>query len=104
MNQEAKLNDFRHQLATALKMDLEDHWRPKVTVQARGRLAEKLLELAEEHNIPVIQDSELAEDLQFLEVGSALPTELFAPVAEILAHLYLISQKAKQEGIYSEII
>lgn len=102
MNRDEKMQTFREQLATALKMDKEQDWRPRITVQARGRLAEKLCELAETYEIPIVKDVDLAEDLKFLEVGSALPTELFAPVAEILAHIYLISNKAKQENLSSE--
>ena len=96
---EEKVDLFRHKLATALQMNEEEQLRPKVTVQARGLLAERLFELAEEHDIPVVQDADLAEDLKFLEVGSSLPTGLFSPIAEILAHLYLISQKSREKGI-----
>lgn len=99
MSQEDKIDLFRDQLATALKMDKEKDWRPKITVQARGRLAEKLCELAETYEIPIVKDVDLAEDLKFLEVGTSLPTELFPPVAEILAHIYMISKKARQENL-----
>ena len=52
-------------LTTALKMNMEDSWRPKVTVQARGFLADQMIRLAEEHDVPIVQDADLAEDLQF---------------------------------------
>jgi len=92
-----ELEQFRARLATALKMDTQDHWRPKVSVQSRGFLAEKLLEIAEEHEIPIVKDADLAEDLKFLDVGTPLPTELFAPVAEILAHIYMISNQLRED-------
>lgn len=97
MSAQEQRDDFRAKLATALKMDMENHWRPKVSVQARGHLAEKLLELAEEHDVPVVTDADMAEDLQFLDVGTYLPVELYEPVAEILAHIYMLSEKAKKE-------
>lgn len=92
-----ELELFRERLATALKMDTKDHWRPKVSVQSRGFLAEKLLEIAEEHEIPIVKDADLAEDLKFLDVGTPLPTELFTPVAEILAHIYMISNQLSED-------
>jgi type III secretion system FlhB-like substrate exporter len=99
MSSQDEVQSFRDQLATALKMDKDQDWRPKISLQARGKMAERLCELAETYEIPVVKDVDLAEDLKFLEVGSDLPTELFSPVAEILAHIYLISKKAKQENL-----
>jgi flagellar biosynthesis protein len=64
---------------------------PRVVAKGRGETAERVLELARKHAIPVRQDGDLLELLAALDVGDSIPTELFAAVAEVLAYLYRLN-------------
>jgi type III secretion system FlhB-like substrate exporter len=64
---------------------------PKVSVSAAGILAQKIVAIAKENNIPLVEDKDLAQDLFLLEMGSYLPEKLFPAVAEIIAHIHHIS-------------
>lgn len=60
---------------------------PKVIASGRGYLAEKIVETANEHDIPVHQDTRLAESLEKLEIGEYIPKELYQVVAEVLVYV-----------------
>ncbi|MBR4719950.1 MAG: EscU/YscU/HrcU family type III secretion system export apparatus switch protein [Lachnospiraceae bacterium] len=69
--------------AIALEYDPGDV-APKVVAGGRGALAEKIIEKAQESNVPLHQDSKLAGTLSKLEIGDFIPPELYEVVAEIL--------------------
>ena len=57
---------------------------PKVVASGRGLLAERIIEKAKEADVPIHQDSKLADTLSRLEIGEMIPPELYEVVAEIL--------------------
>lgn len=57
---------------------------PRIIASGRGIIAEKIIEKAKESDIPVYEDSKLANTLSKLEIGDAIPPELYEVVAEIL--------------------
>lgn len=61
---------------------------PVITAAGRGKIAEKILQLAFENDIKVREDSALAEMLAKIELDSPIPSEAFMAVAEILAYVY----------------
>lgn len=58
---------------------------PKIIASGKGVLAEKIIERAKEADVPVYEDSKLANTLSKLEIGDMIPPELYSVVAEILA-------------------
>ena len=57
---------------------------PKIIASGKGVLAEKIIERAKEADVPVYEDSKLANTLSNLEIGDMIPPELYGVVAEIL--------------------
>lgn len=57
---------------------------PKVIASGRGKLAERIIERAQENDVPIHRDDKLADTLSRLEIGDAIPPELYEVVAEIL--------------------
>ena len=86
----------KQKVAVALKMEEYGKSVPKVSASAMGKLAERILEIAKENDIPVYEDQDLANSLRYLDVGMALPEELFPVVAEIIAHIHFIARGYKQ--------
>jgi flagellar biosynthesis protein len=64
---------------------------PKLVAKGRGFLADKLLELARLHNIPIRHDRNLVQILSRLDLEEEIPTEVYQAVAEILAFIYRLS-------------
>lgn len=69
--------------AIALSYDPSDD-APKVVASGRGILAEKIIEKAQESDVPIHKDDKLADTLSRLEIGEMIPPELYEVVAEIL--------------------
>lgn len=81
------------QKAIALSYDRANDPAPKVVASAQGFLAEQILKIAQEHDIPIREDASLAEILSVLEEGSFIPFEAYVAVAEILSYIYEKEQK-----------
>lgn len=78
----------KRQTAVALKQEDSIRDIPKITAAGRGKIAEKILQLAFENGIKVREDSDLAEMLAKFELDSPIPSEAFLAVAEILSYVY----------------
>jgi flagellar biosynthesis protein len=87
----------RLQQAVALRY-LPDHDRaPKVVAKGQGATADKILELARAHHIPVRQDKNLVQVLSLLQLDQEIPPTVYRAVAEILAFVYRLANQ--EEGI-----
>jgi flagellar biosynthesis protein len=85
--------DERRRRATALRYaDRAD--APEVVATGAGEIASKILAAAEEAGVPVRQDPALVEALAKLDVGQAIPPELYVAVAEALVWAYRLDAKA----------
>jgi flagellar biosynthesis protein len=77
--------------AAALRYTRGDDPAPVVTASGRGLVAERILEIAREHGIPIHSDPALVEVLSRLDLEQAIPAELYVVVAEVLAFIYRAS-------------
>jgi type III secretion system FlhB-like substrate exporter len=66
---------------------------PFIAAKARGALAERLLEIARQNDIPIVKDADLTDVLTLQEVGSYIPPETYQVLAGIFALLKRIEQK-----------
>jgi len=82
--------------AAAIKYEPEKDVAPKVTARGKGYVAERIIELAREHGIPLREDRSLVEVLVKLDLGETIPYELYQAVAEVLAFIYRIERRAKE--------
>ncbi|GAB1398654.1 EscU/YscU/HrcU family type III secretion system export apparatus switch protein [Aminivibrio sp.] len=78
--------------AAALRYDEKRDDAPAVTASGRGETAERIVRLARESNIPVVEDAALVSALLVLELGEEIPLGLYEAVAKILAMLYTIDK------------
>ncbi|RMF90464.1 MAG: flagellar biosynthesis [Nitrospinota bacterium] len=79
--------------AVALRYRVQEDQAPRVVAQGRGTVAEQILALAREHNIPIYEDAVLVETLARLEPGKEIPPALYQVVAEILAFVYSLDRR-----------
>ena len=82
--------------AIALRYDPagEHDTAPRVVASGAGCVADEILRIARENDIPLRQDPALAGALASLDVGQQIPPELFRAVAEVLAFVYKVNGKA----------
>jgi flagellar biosynthesis protein len=85
----------RPRRATALRYT-QDSEAPEVVATGAGEIAKKIVAAAEEAGVPVRRDRALVEALSKLEVGRAIPPELYVAVAEALVWAYRLDAKASR--------
>ena len=74
---------------------------PKIIASGKGVLAEKIIERAKEADVPVYEDSKLANTLSKLEIGDMIPPELYSVVSDIMVFVYYMDRfrsKVKKTG------
>jgi len=62
---------------------------PKIIASGRGKVGEKILEIAYAEGVKVREDADLAELLVAADIDSEIPVEAFIAVAEILRYVYI---------------
>jgi flagellar biosynthesis protein len=77
--------------AVALKYDHQKNKAPRVIAKGRGDIAEKIIEVARAHNVPLYEDKNLVQLLEALELETEIPPELYRAVAEVLAFIYRLN-------------
>lgn len=80
--------------AVALKYDADRNQAPIVVAKGKDRVALRIREIAEENNVPIVENVQLARALYAsAEIGDEIPAELYQAVAEILAYVYRLSKR-----------
>lgn len=75
--------------AVALSYKMESMDAPKMVAKGVGFLAQRIKELAQKSNVPLVENRPLAQTLyKTVEIGETIPGHLFKAVAEILAYIY----------------
>ena len=76
-------------VAVAIKYDPEIMPAPVVVAKGKRLLAERIKEIATAHGVPIYENKPLARSLfDLVEVGDAIPEDLYKAVAEILSYVY----------------
>lgn len=76
-------------IAVAVKYDSEVANAPVVVAKGEGYVAERIKQVAAEHDISIVENKPLARSLYAtVEVNEQIPPELYTAVAEILARVY----------------
>jgi type III secretion YscU/HrpY family protein len=81
-------------LAIAIQYNEKTMMAPKVTAKGQHQKAERIVEIAKEHRIPILQNIELAHKLYAVEVDHDIPEDLYEAVAEVLNWVYELAQMA----------
>ncbi len=90
--------DKKPKVKTAVALEYnEGDAAPKVVASGKGAVAERIIDAAKENDVPIHEDSKLANTLSKLEIGDVIPPELYEVVAEVLVFVdYMDRKKAKE--------
>jgi flagellar biosynthesis protein len=80
--------------AIAVKYEPDKDRAPLVLAVGKGSIAEEILKIAEENNIPLFEDQNLAQLLSKIEINMEIPPQLYTLVAEVLSYIYRLDQMA----------
>jgi flagellar biosynthesis protein len=87
------MNDQQMKKAAALKYDQAKNMAPRVVAKGKGYLAEQIIQVARESDVPLLEDRNLVNVLEALELESEIPAELYRAVAEVLVFIYRLNGK-----------
>jgi len=80
--------------AVALRYQTEQESAPRVLAKGAGPVAERIIALAREHQVPLHEDHDLVKLLATLELDVQVPPALYAALAEVLAMVYRANARA----------
>ena len=80
--------------AVALQYKSSSMRAPKVLAKGSDLIAQKIREIAESNNVPIVENPPLARTLwRNVEIGQEIPSDLYSAVAEVLAYVYKLNKK-----------
>jgi len=80
--------------ACAIKYDKEKAAAPVLIAKGADHLAQKLKDIAKEHNVPIVENKPLARMLYYnVDIDAEIPQELYQMTAEVLAYVYQLKNK-----------
>lgn len=82
------MKEDKRRKAVAMRYDQTKETAPRITAAGKGLVAENIIELANQHHVPIQKDETMVELLANLEINEKIPEELYQAVAEVFAFLY----------------
>lgn len=79
--------------AVALKYNPQKDYTPIVVASGHGKVAERIINLAEENGVPIYRDDSTAAMLTMLNVGQGIPPELYQVVAGIYVQVLALAKE-----------
>jgi len=80
--------------AAALRYRREKDPSPRLVAKGRGKVADRIVSLAQKHDIPLVEDPNLAQMLEALDIDVEIPPEMYRAVAEVLVFVYRLNREA----------
>ncbi len=81
--------------AVAMEYEEQEDDAPRVTARGSGEVAEKIIELARQNDVPLYEDKDLLELLYKLDLDEQIPVSLYEVMAEIFSFLYQLNEEEK---------
>jgi len=87
-----KNKNYQTKSAVSLQYHKEVNAAPKITAKGEGWVAERIIKMAQENNIPIREDKDLFNLLSGIDIGKEVPESLYKVVAELLAWVYQLNK------------
>jgi flagellar biosynthetic protein FlhB len=82
--------------AVALAYKMEEMEAPRVVAKGADLIAKKIREIAEENEVPIVENPPLARALYAaVEVDQFIPPEHYRPVAEVISYVMKLKKKTR---------
>ncbi len=90
-------------VACALKYDSKEMESPMLVAKGTELIAKKIIKIAQEHNVPVIDNPPVARALyRMVDINRQIPPDLYKAVAEILLFVYSLKNNQNQGRILND--
>ncbi len=82
--------------AVALRYEPKELPAPQVIAKGSDWLAQRIVQEARRHGVPIVSNPPLAQALMKVPIGTLIPPELYQAAAEVLASVYRLTGRAKE--------
>jgi flagellar biosynthesis protein len=89
----AAVSNEKPKQAIAISYDPESDKAPRVVASGRGLVAENIIALARQSDVPIHEDTVLTQALLQVDIEEVIPPDLYAVVAQLLAFVYRLREK-----------
>ncbi len=79
--------------AIALRYDENKDKAPVLIAKGQGSIAETIIKLAKENNIPIVEDKDLIEAMINIDIYEEIPPELYKAIAQVLIFVKYVRKK-----------
>ena len=86
------------QLQKAVALYYDGKNAPHVSAKGTGQVAEQIMAIAREHEVPLCDNPGLVDLLVTLELGDEIPENLYIAVAYIIAFAYQLEGKTPESN------
>ncbi|WP_020209618.1 EscU/YscU/HrcU family type III secretion system export apparatus switch protein [Gilvimarinus chinensis] len=86
-----------HELQKAVALYYDGKNSPVISAKGSGELAKQIIELAQEHDVPLCDNPSLVDFLVTLELGDEIPEQLYLAVAYIIAFAYELKGQTPEQ-------
>ncbi len=80
----------------AIALHYDGQRAPRVTAKGEAEVAERIIALAREHDVPIHEDVALTGLLSHVALDDEIPLSLFVAIAEVLAFTYRLKGKSPE--------
>ncbi len=93
-----KKNDIKKAVALGYDIDVDN--APKVVAKGKGNLANNIIKIAKNNEIPIKKDEDLVELLSAIDIDKEIPDSMYKAVSEIFAFIYDLTtiERKKREA------
>lgn len=83
------------QNTVAVALHYDKKGAPRVVAKGKGTIAAKIVEVAQQHDVPIQENEVLAGALSNVEIGDEIPAELYKAVAQVLIFVMRLSGRLR---------
>ncbi len=84
--------------AAALKYNQSSDNAPKVVASGERLVAQNIIKIAQQNNIPIKKDEDMVQMLSQIELNQEIPPAMYKAVAEIFSFIYDITNDKRVEN------
>lgn len=82
-----------HEDSKAVALEYDGKNAPRITATGSGATAQRIIDIAREHGVPLHEDPDLLTLLAKMELGDEIPRALYVTVAHVIAWAYVLTGK-----------
>ena len=84
---------YNTQKRIAVALEYDGETAPEVTAKGMDDMADKIIDIATEHGVPLQKNDGLVEVLSQMNLGDEIPENLYRAIAEVIAFAYILTGK-----------